>query len=287
MSAVGGPVPDIRPRRTRSTAAWRRLVAQTRLHPAELVLPMFVREGVSEPVPISSMPGVVQHTLDSLKAALRRGRRRGRRRRHAVRRARSTRTRSARARTTPTGSSTSRRASPSRRSATRSSCRPICASTSSPTTGTAACSTRGTRRQRRDASSATARWRSRRRRAGSALLGLVGHDGRPGRARCATCSTRTGIRTPRSSATRPSTRPRSTARSARPSQSSLEGDRRTYQLDPANRREGAREAALDIDEGADIVMVKPASLPRRAGRRVAAASSVPVWAYQVSAASTR
>ena len=43
-------------------------------------------------------------------------------------------------------------------------------------------------------------------------------------------------------------------------QSSLEGDRRTYQLDPANAREGVREAALDTEEGADIVMVKPASL---------------------------
>ena len=71
MSASHGPVPGIRPRRTRGTAAWRRLVAQTRLHPAELVLPMFVREGVSAPVPISSMPGVHQHTLDSLKRALR------------------------------------------------------------------------------------------------------------------------------------------------------------------------------------------------------------------------
>ena len=70
MTASSGPVPDIRPRRTRGTTAWRRLVAQTRLHPADLVLPMFVREGVSAPVPISSMPGVVQHTLDSLKGAL-------------------------------------------------------------------------------------------------------------------------------------------------------------------------------------------------------------------------
>jgi porphobilinogen synthase len=43
-------------------------VAQTRLHPAELVLPVFVREGASEPQPIGSMPGVVQHSLDSLVA---------------------------------------------------------------------------------------------------------------------------------------------------------------------------------------------------------------------------
>jgi porphobilinogen synthase len=47
----------------------RRLVAETRLHPAELILPVFVREGVSEPVPISSMPGVVQHSRDTLRKA--------------------------------------------------------------------------------------------------------------------------------------------------------------------------------------------------------------------------
>ncbi|WP_083454835.1 porphobilinogen synthase, partial [Nostocoides japonicum] len=48
--------------------ALRRLVAETRLHPADLLLPVFVREGIAEPVPISAMPGVVQHTLDSLVA---------------------------------------------------------------------------------------------------------------------------------------------------------------------------------------------------------------------------
>ena len=58
--------PQSRPRRLRRTPAIRRLVAQTRLHPADLVLPVFVREGIEEPVPISAMPGVVQHTLDSL-----------------------------------------------------------------------------------------------------------------------------------------------------------------------------------------------------------------------------
>lgn len=47
----------------------RRLVAETRLHPAELILPLFVREGVSEPVPVNSMPGVVQHTRDTLRKA--------------------------------------------------------------------------------------------------------------------------------------------------------------------------------------------------------------------------
>ena len=61
---VTGPV--LRPRRLRRTPALRRLVAETRLHPADLVLPAFVREGISEPVAIEAMPGVVQHTLDSL-----------------------------------------------------------------------------------------------------------------------------------------------------------------------------------------------------------------------------
>lgn len=58
-----------RPRRLRRSAAMRRLVAETRLHPAELILPAFIKEGAAEPVPIASMPGVVQHTADSLKAA--------------------------------------------------------------------------------------------------------------------------------------------------------------------------------------------------------------------------
>jgi porphobilinogen synthase len=47
----------------------RRMVAETRLHPADLILPAFVREGVSEPVPIAAMPGVVQHTRDTLRKA--------------------------------------------------------------------------------------------------------------------------------------------------------------------------------------------------------------------------
>ena len=64
--------PAVRPRRLRRTPALRRLVAQTRLHPADLVLPVFVREGIDVPVPISSMPGVVQHTLDTLAAEARR-----------------------------------------------------------------------------------------------------------------------------------------------------------------------------------------------------------------------
>jgi porphobilinogen synthase len=61
--------PGHRPRRLRSSPAMRRLVAQTSLEPRHLVLPMFVADGIDEPRPIASMPGVVQHTRDSLRSA--------------------------------------------------------------------------------------------------------------------------------------------------------------------------------------------------------------------------
>ncbi|MFF5568284.1 porphobilinogen synthase [Streptomyces sp. NPDC012623] len=66
---VYGSFPGARPRRLRVNPVMRRMVAETRLHPADLILPAFVREGISAPVPISSMPGVVQHTLDTLRKA--------------------------------------------------------------------------------------------------------------------------------------------------------------------------------------------------------------------------
>jgi porphobilinogen synthase len=65
-------------------------------------------------------------------------------------------------------------------------------------------------------------------------------------------------------------------------QSSLVGDRRTYQMDPANRREGSREIDLDVLEGADVVMVKPAMSYLDVLADAADRSPVPVWAYQVS-----
>jgi porphobilinogen synthase len=64
--------------------------------------------------------------------------------------------------------------------------------------------------------------------------------------------------------------------------SELKGDRKTYQMDFANAREGLREADLDLAEGADIVMVKPAGSYLDVLRAVADRSDVPVAAYQVS-----
>jgi porphobilinogen synthase len=62
------PFPRARPRRLRRTAALRGAVAETRLHPDELIAPLFVKEGLDEPQAVSSMPGVAQHTRASLRA---------------------------------------------------------------------------------------------------------------------------------------------------------------------------------------------------------------------------
>jgi len=61
--------PAARPRRLRRSVPLRRLTDEVRLHPADLILPMFVREGIDAPAPIASMPGVVQNTRDSLRKA--------------------------------------------------------------------------------------------------------------------------------------------------------------------------------------------------------------------------
>jgi porphobilinogen synthase len=66
---VSAGFPAVRPRRLRRTPALRRLAARTSVRASDLVLPLFVKEGISEPKPVPSMPGVVQHTTDSLRKA--------------------------------------------------------------------------------------------------------------------------------------------------------------------------------------------------------------------------
>jgi porphobilinogen synthase len=66
---VSAGFPEVRARRLRGTAALRSMVAETALRPAELVLPVFIKEGIADPQPIGSMPGVVQHTRESLRKA--------------------------------------------------------------------------------------------------------------------------------------------------------------------------------------------------------------------------
>ncbi len=70
--STSGPTSGIvyRPRRLRTTPRMRRLVAEHRLHAADLVLPLFVKEGIDAPAPIGSMPGQAQHTEESLREAV-------------------------------------------------------------------------------------------------------------------------------------------------------------------------------------------------------------------------
>ena len=60
------------------------------------------------------------------------------------------------------------------------------------------------------------------------------------------------------------------------------GDRKSYQMDPHNSREGIKEALMDVEEGADIIMVKPAMSYLDLVTRVKEATNVPVAAYSVS-----
>ena len=69
MRTPAGTYPSVRPRRLRATAPLRRLVSDVSLRAAQLVLPVFVKEGIGEPVPVTTMPGVVQHTRESLRKA--------------------------------------------------------------------------------------------------------------------------------------------------------------------------------------------------------------------------
>ena len=66
---MSAPFPLARPRRLRRTAPLRRLVSDVSVGPGDLILPLFVKEGIAEPQPVSSMPGVVQHTRDSVRKA--------------------------------------------------------------------------------------------------------------------------------------------------------------------------------------------------------------------------
>src|SRR3954451_22478799 len=63
--------PERRMRRLRRTPALRRLRAEVRLSVADLVAPLFVKEGIADPEPVASMPGVVQHTQESLRKEVR------------------------------------------------------------------------------------------------------------------------------------------------------------------------------------------------------------------------
>ena len=275
---VGFPVE--RPRRLRRTPALRRLVAETRLHPAGLVLPLFVREGLDAPAadrrrcpascstraPRCARPsreaatlglgGVMLFGVPPTRDAV--GSRRDRPRRHPQ-----------------------RRGAPTLRAEVGDALVVMADLCLDEFTDHGHCGVLDARRRGRQRRHARALRRDGHgaRRRGRRRRGHQRDDGRPGRRRARRARRGRLRSTSRSSPTPRSTPRRSTARSARPSTRQLTGDRRTYQQDPANRREALREVRLDVEEGADIVMVKPAGgyldvlrevadVGRRAGRGV-------------------
>jgi porphobilinogen synthase len=270
----------VRPRRLRATAAMRRLVQETRVSPAQLILPMFVREGASAEVPISSMPGVVQHSLDSFRAELNRAAAAGiggvmlfgvPEHKDAT----------GTGATDPDGILNV---------ATRVAVEEVGDALVVQTdlcldefTDHGHCGVL-TADGRVDNDASLERYRAMgvaQAEAGSQLLGLSGMmDGQVAAVRSALDDAGHSGTALLGYAAKYASAFYGPFREA--VQSSLQGDRRTYQLDPANRREGAREVLLDVEEGADIIMVKPAMSYLDVLADAAAASRVPVWAYQVS-----
>lgn len=272
--------PVIRPRRLRQSPALRRLTAETRLHPAELILPMFVREGIAEPLPIASMPGVQQHSIDSLKRA-------------AVEAAEAgvggvmlfgvpeTRDAVGSSATDPEGIlnvATSALVAEVGDALVVQTDLCLDEFTDHGHCGVLDAAGRvdndATLERYRDMAIAQAE-------AGSQLLGLSGMmDGQVAAVREALDTAGRHDVVLLAYAAKYASAFYGPFREAVDSQ--LSGDRRAYQQDPANRREGLREARLDLDEGADILMVKPALSYLDVLSDVAAISDVPVWAYQVS-----
>jgi porphobilinogen synthase len=272
--------PDIRLRRLRQSRAVRDLVRETSLQPRQLVLPLFVREGIDEPVQIGSMPGVAQHSLDSLRAA-------------AVEAAEAgvggvmlfgvPEVRDARG----SGADDPRGILNIATEALAAEVgdalvvqTDLCLDefTDHGHCGVLAGdgSVDNDATLERYASMALAQAR-----AGSQLLGLSGMmDGQVAVIRAALDAEGFTDTLLLAYAAKYASAFYGPFREAVDSQ--LKGDRRTYQLDPGNRREGVREAVVDEAEGADIVMVKPAMAFLDVLREVRDTVSIPVWAYQVS-----
>ena len=274
--------PAVRPRRLRTSAAMRALVRETRVHPSQLVLPVFVRDGIDAPQPIGSLPGVAQHTLESV-------------RREAERAARAglgglMLFGVPRPEDKDAAGSAGARPDGILNRALRSVIDEvgdglvIMADTClDEFTDHGHCGVLdATGRVDNDASLA-------------AYVELAVAQAEAGAHVVAPSGMMVGqVRAIRDGLDAAGHQDVAIlAYAAKYASafygpfreavgSSLVGDRRTYQQDPANRREGLREALLDLAEGADMVMVKPASHYLDVLADVAAASGVPVAAYQVS-----
>ena len=274
--------PLVRPRRLRTTPAMRRLVAETRINPGQLVLPVFVADGLEAPRPIGSLPGVVQHTLDSVRAEAERAAAAGlggimlfgvpaEADKDAV------------------GSVGARpdgilnRGVAAVRDAIGDDLVVMADTCLDEFTDHGHCGVLDADgRVDNDATlAAYVDLAVSQADAGAHVVGPSGMmDGQ-------VLAIRDGLDAAGHADVS------ILAYSAKYASafygpfreavgSSLQGDRRAYQQDPANRREGLREALLDLAEGADMVMVKPAGYYLDVLADVAAASDVPVAAYHVS-----
>jgi len=273
-----GPV--IRPRRLRQSAALRRLVAETRLDPAELVLPVFVREGIDAPQPISAMPGVVQHTLDSLVVAAREAADAGLgglmlfgvpAAKDAV----------GSGADDPDGIlNVALRAVVDAVGDRIVVMADLCLDEFTDHGHCGVLDAAG----RVDNDATLERYAAMglaQARAGAHVLGLSGMmDGQVAHVRAALDAEGFTDTVLFAYAVKYTSALYGPFREA--VQSSLVGDRATYQQDPANATEALRELELDLAEGADIVMVKPAGPHLDIVAAVAAVSTVPVAAYQIS-----
>ncbi|MGX7694701.1 porphobilinogen synthase [Gordonia polyisoprenivorans] len=274
--------PVIRPRRLRTSAAMRRLVVETTLAPSDLVLPMFVADGIDAPREITSMPGVVQHTLDSLRKAAD----------EAVRAgvgglmlfgvpAAGDKDAVGSGADDPDG--VFNRALSELRSDLGDRTVLMADTCLDEFTDHGHCGVLD-ESGRVDNDATLERYVSMslaQARSGAHLLGPSGMmDGQVAAIREALDAegfTDTGILAYAAKYASAFYGPFREAVG-----SSLQGDRRTYQQDGANRIEALREVRLDLDEGADIVMVKPAMSYLDIVRDVAEISDVPVAAYQIS-----
>ncbi|MGA8847657.1 MAG: porphobilinogen synthase [Nocardioides sp.] len=275
--------PVVRPRRLRSTAAVRRLVAETSLEARQLVLPVFVREGLSDaegPRAISSMPGVVQHTRSSLLAAVTEAAELGLggvmlfglpERKDAQGSGAvdpdGILNRSIRDVVGEVGEALPVMADLCLDEFTdHGHCGVLTAEGSVDNDATLVIYAEMARAQAA---------------AGVDLVGPSGMmDGQVGVVRTALDDAGHSDVAVLAYSAKYASAFYGPFREA--VDSSLTGDRRTYQQDPANAREGVREALLDVEQGADLVMVKPALAYLDVLRQVRDAVNVPVAAYNIS-----
>ncbi|WP_347351170.1 porphobilinogen synthase [Intrasporangium sp.] len=269
-----------RPRRLRQSPVIRAMVAETRLHPSQLVLPVFVAEGAHEPRPITSMPGVVQHTLTSIVDQAHRAVEAGL---AGIMVFGVPETKDARGSGATEPGGILNVALREVRDKVGDDLLVMADTCLDEFTDHGHCGVLDAQgRVDNDATLAVyAQLAVAQARAGAHVVGPSGMmDGQVGVIRAALDAAGFEEVVVLAYAAKYASAFYGPFREA--VQSSLRGDRRTYQQDPANIREALREIDLDVAQGADLVMVKPAMSYLDVVAAAAERTTVPVAAYQVS-----